>query len=40
MFVYNTDVGLYRPPGTSRIQRRGEVEAAAPQYAEDYQVVE
>jgi hypothetical protein len=38
-FVDNTDVGPYRPPGTSPIQRRGEV-AAAPQYAEDYQVVE
>ena len=34
-----TDVGPYRPPGTSPIQRRGEV-AAVPQYAEDYQVVE
>jgi hypothetical protein len=40
MFVDNTDVGPYRPPGTSPIQRRGEVAAAAPQYAEDYQVVE
>jgi hypothetical protein len=39
MFVDNTDVGLYRPPGTSPIQRRGEV-ATTPQYAEDYQVVE
>jgi hypothetical protein len=38
-FVDNTDVGPYRPPGTSPIQRRGEV-ATAPQYAEDYQVVE
>jgi hypothetical protein len=38
-FVDNIDVGPYRPPGTSPIQRRGEV-AAAPQYAEDYQVVE
>jgi hypothetical protein len=38
-FVDNTDVGPYRPPDTSPIQRRGEV-AAAPQYAEDYQVVE
>jgi hypothetical protein len=34
-----TYVGPYRPPSTSPIQRRGEV-AAAPQYAEDYQVVE
>jgi hypothetical protein len=38
-FVDVTDVGPYIPPGTSPIQRRGEV-AAAPQYAEDYQVVE
>jgi hypothetical protein len=39
-FIFDdTDVGPYRPPGTSPIQRRGEV-AAAPQYAEDYQVVE
>jgi hypothetical protein len=38
-FVDNTDVGPYRPPDTSPIQRRGEV-AVAPQYAEDYQVVE
>jgi hypothetical protein len=35
----DTDVGPYQPPGTSPIQRRGEV-ATAPQYAEDYQVVE
>jgi hypothetical protein len=40
MFVDNTDVGPYRPPGTSPIQRQGEVAAAPPQYAEDYQVVE
>jgi len=40
MFVDNTDVGPYRPPGTSPIQRRGEVAAPPPQYAEDYQVVE
>jgi hypothetical protein len=40
MFVDNTDVGPYRPPGTSPIQRRGEVAAVVPQYAEDYQVVE
>ena len=40
MFVDNTDVGPYRPPSTSSIQRRGEVVAATPQYAEDYQVVE
>jgi hypothetical protein len=38
-FVDNTDVGPYIPPDTSPIQWRGEV-AAAPQYAEDYQVVE
>jgi hypothetical protein len=37
--VDGTDVGPYRPPGTSPIQRRGEV-ATTPQYAEDYQVVE
>ena len=40
MFVDNTDVGPYRPPGTSHIQRRGEIAVAVPQYAEDYQVVE
>jgi hypothetical protein len=40
MFVDNTDVGPYIPPGTSPIQRRGEVEAATPQYAEDYHMVE
>jgi hypothetical protein len=40
MFVDNTDVGPYRPPGTSPIQRRGEVATVAPQYVEDYQVVE
>jgi hypothetical protein len=39
MFVDNTYVGPYRPPGTSLIQRRGEV-ATTPQYVEDYQVVE
>jgi hypothetical protein len=39
LFVDVTDVGPYRPPGTSPIQWQGEV-AAAPQYAEDYQVVE
>jgi hypothetical protein len=39
LFVDNTDVGPYRPLGTSPIQRRGEV-AVAPQFAEDYQVVE
>jgi hypothetical protein len=38
-FVDNTNFGPYRPPGTSPIQRRGEV-ATMPQYAEDYQVVE
>jgi hypothetical protein len=38
-FVDNTDVGPYRPPGTSPIQWGGEV-VAAPQYAKDYQVVE
>ena len=32
-------MGPYRPPGTSPIQREGEV-AATPQYVEDYQVVE
>jgi hypothetical protein len=40
MFVDNTDVGPYRPPDTSPIQRRGEVAAIVPQYAKDYQVVE
>jgi hypothetical protein len=40
MFVDNTDVGPYRPPGTSLIQRQGEVATKVPQYAEDYQVVE
>jgi hypothetical protein len=40
MFVDNIDVGPYRPLSTSPIQQRGEVAAAAPQYAEDYQVVE
>jgi hypothetical protein len=39
LFVDNTNVGPYRPPDTSPIQQRGEV-VAAPQYAEDYQVVE
>jgi len=39
-FIFDdTDVGPYRPLGTSPIQRRGEVEAV-PQYAKDYQVVE
>ena len=37
--VDNIDVGPYQPPGTSPIQRQGEV-ASAPQYVEDYQVVE
>jgi hypothetical protein len=40
MFIDNIDVGPYRPPGTSPIQRRGEAAAVVPQYAEDYQVVE
>jgi hypothetical protein len=40
MFVDNTDVGPYRPPGSSPIQRRGEAAAVVPQYAEDYLVVE
>jgi hypothetical protein len=38
-FVDNTDVGPYRPPSSSPIQRRGEV-PTAPQYTEDYQTVE
>jgi hypothetical protein len=39
-FIFDdTDVGPYRPPSTSPIQRRGEV-VLMPQYAEDYQVVE
>jgi hypothetical protein len=40
MFVDNTDVGMYRPAGSSPIQRRGEAAAVVPQYAEDYMVVE
>jgi hypothetical protein len=40
LFVDNTDVGPYRPPSTSPIQRRGEVVVVAPQYVEDYQVVD
>jgi hypothetical protein len=39
-FIFDdANVGPYRPPGTSSIQRRGEV-AAVLQYVEDYQVVE
>jgi hypothetical protein len=39
-FIFDDiDVGPYRPPGTSPIQRQGEV-AVVPQYVEDYQVVE
>jgi hypothetical protein len=38
--VDNTDVGAYRPAGSSPIQRRGEAAAAVPQYAEDYLTVE
>jgi hypothetical protein len=40
VFVDNTDVGTYRPLGTSPIQVQGEVVAAAPQYAEDYHNLE
>jgi hypothetical protein len=36
---YDTNVGPYQPPGNSPIQWQGEV-VVAPQYAEDYQVVE
>jgi hypothetical protein len=39
-FVFDdTDVGPYRPPGTSPIQCQGEV-VPTPQYDENYQVVE
>ena len=36
----NTDVGPYRPAGSSPIQRRGEAAVAIPQYIEDYLTVE
>jgi hypothetical protein len=38
--VDTTDVGAYRPAGSSPIQRRGEAAVAVPQYAEDYLTVE
>ena len=36
----DTDVGLYRPPGTSPIQRRGEAAPVARWDAKDYEAVE
>jgi hypothetical protein len=36
----NTDVGAYRPAGSSPVQRRGEAVVPVPQYAEDYLTVE
>ena len=36
----DTDVGPYRPPGTSLIQRQGEVAPMVRWDAEDYEVVE
>jgi hypothetical protein len=36
----DTDVGPYRPPGTSPIQRRGEAAPVARWDAEDYEAVE
>jgi hypothetical protein len=38
--VDDTDVGPYRPPGTSPIQRRREVALVPQRDAEDYQIVE
>jgi hypothetical protein len=39
-FFDNTDVGAYRPAGSSPVQRRGEAIVAVPQFAEDYLTVE
>ena len=39
-FIDNTDVGAYRPTGSSPVQRRGEAVVAVPQYAEDYLTME
>jgi hypothetical protein len=36
----DTDVGPYRPPGTSTIQRRGEAAPVARWDAKDYKAVE
>jgi hypothetical protein len=36
----DTDVGPYRPPGTSPIQRRGEAAPVARWDVEDYEAVE
>ena len=36
----DTDVEPYRPPGTSPIQRRGEVAPVARWDAEDYEAIE
>jgi hypothetical protein len=36
----DTDVGLYRPPATSPIERQGEVALVARWDAEDYEAVE
>jgi hypothetical protein len=38
--IDNTDVGAYRPAGSSPIQRRGEAVVAVPQHAADYFTVE
>ena len=38
--IDNTDVGAYRPAGSSPAQRRGEAVVPVPQYAEDYLTVE
>jgi hypothetical protein len=38
--IDNTDVGAYRPAGSSPIQRRGEAIVPVPQHAVDYFTVE
>jgi hypothetical protein len=38
--IDNTDVGAYRPAGSSPIQRRGEAVVPVPQHAADYFTVE
>ena len=38
--IDNTDVGAYRPAGSSPAQRRGEVVVPVPQHAMDYFTVE
>ena len=40
IFIDNTDVGAYRPAGSSLVQHRGEATVVVPQYAEDYLTVE